>query len=431
MACAATCVNTSISAASLIAFYSFDSVTTDGTGTYPLSGLPSPTYVSGWIGSAISFNAANSERLSTSNLPLSGVSFSIDFWFNALNVSSGWDIPFMGQYTAQLQRRSLFLSVYNTALYMGFFADDTFGNTILSPNTWYHAAFTFDSSILQRSIYLNGILDGQGSAAGTLQSSSQGFTVGGARVGGRVPTFDSYYTGYIDHVTISTRVKSACEIYLAANLACYFTFNTASPPLDSSASGLTAVNTGASLVIGVISQALQFSSATTYITVSGISALKSASNSAFSISMWVRPTTVSGGATLIHASTLANGQSSVQSSSSALLLITFDCRSRNMSDDVGSDIYWTCECQYYRRQRCCGNSDGCFGAASECVDPHRADVQFFEWNAPVHQRKGSGDNECPHRSISGTRNDHWNSTGWYKFVSSWIYCSRAVLRCGG
>lgn len=431
MACAATCVNTSISAASLIAFYSFDSVTTDATGTYPLSWLVSPTYVSGWIGSAITFNAANSERLSTSNLPINGRSFSIDFWFYALNVSSGWDIPFMGQYTAQAQRQCLFLSIYFSTLYIGFFGDDTPGNTSLSPNTWYHAAFTFDGSTLQRSIYLNGVLDGQGSTTGTLQSSSQGFTIGGARVGGRVPTLDSYYTGYIDHVTVSTRVKSACEIYLAANLACYFTFNTASPPLDSGASGLTAVNTGASSVIGVISQALQFSSVMTYITVTGISALKSASNSPFSISMWVRPTTISGGGTLIHASTLSNGQSSVHCSSTALLLIMFDCRSSNMSDDVGSDIDWTCECEYFRCQQCCGISDGCFCAASECVDPHRTDVQFFEWNATVHQWKSGRDHECPHRSISRTGDNHRNSTGWHKFVPSWIHCSRAVLRCSG
>ena len=308
MACAATCVNTSISSASLIAFYSFDSVTTDATGTYPLTGLSSPNYVPGWIGSAINFNAANVERLNTSNLPINGRSFSIDFWFNALNVSSGWDIPFMGQYTAQLQRQCLFLTIYASSLYFGFFGDDTFGAALLTPNTWYHAAFTFDSTTMQRSIYLNGVLDAQGATTGALQAPTNPFTIGGAKVGGRVATVDSYYTGYIDHVAISTRVKSSCEIYLTANLACYFTFDTASPPLDSGASHLTAVNTGASLINGSINQALQFSSPMTYITVSGISALKSAANVAFSISMWVRPTTITGGATLIHASTQSNGQ---------------------------------------------------------------------------------------------------------------------------
>ena len=294
----------------MIAFYTFDSVTTDATGTYPLSGIPSPTYVSGWIGSAISFDAALAQRLSTSNLPLNGVSFSIDFWFYAANVSSGWDIPFMGQYTAQLTDQCLFLSIYFTKLYVGFFADDTFANTTLTPNTWYHAAFTFDSSTMLRSIYLNGILDGQITAYGLLQAASQPFTIGGARVGGRVPTVDSYYTGYIDHVRISTRVKSACEIYLVANLACYFTFNSASPPLDSSASGLSATNTGATLTTGAINQALQFTSANTYITVSGISALQTGNSPTFSISMWVRPTTIASGATIIHASTQANGQCS-------------------------------------------------------------------------------------------------------------------------
>ena len=58
--------------------------------------------------------------------------------------------------------------------------------------------------------------------------------------------------------------------------------------------------------MGRVNQALQFSSAPSYVTINGISALTS-SNKAFTISMWINPTNVTGGATLIHASTQSNG----------------------------------------------------------------------------------------------------------------------------
>lgn len=306
MTCTATCVNTTTSTASRIAFYSFDSVTTDATGNYPLTGISSPNYVSGWIGSAISFNASNAQRLNTSTMPISFQSFSIEFWFYALNVSSGWDIPFMGQCTAHVQDKCLFLSIWYNRLAFGFFADDTVGTLNLSPNNWYHAAFVFDNSTRKRCIYLNGILDNQGTAVNTLQVTSASFTIGGARIGGRVLTLNSYYTGYIDHVTISGREKSACEIYLDANLACYLTFDSIMPITDSGPNFLVATNVGTlKSTIGRVNQALQFSSSLSYITIHHITPLQSNFNT-FSISMWISATNINGGGTIIHTSTQSN-----------------------------------------------------------------------------------------------------------------------------
>ena len=306
MACAATCVNQTVSTASRIAFYSFDSVTTDATGNYPLSGIPSLTYVPGWIGAAAAFDAANAQYLTASNMPISSTDFSIDFWFYALNVSSSWDIPFMGQCAGQGTSLCLFMSIINTRLCFGFFNNDIGGSTIITPYTWHHVAFVFENSTVQRYIYLNGVLDVQATAVGPLQATTGAFTVGGARIGGRVLTLDSFYTGYIDHVTVSGRIRTACEIYLSSNLACYFPLDSASPVLDFGPNFLTATNTGASLTTGRINQALQFSSALSYITVAGISALTTNSTT-FTISMWIRPTTIIGGATLIHTATQSNG----------------------------------------------------------------------------------------------------------------------------
>ena len=304
MACGTTCVNTTISNASRVAFYSFDNVTTDATGTYPLNGLA--TYVSGWVDSAVSFLYSNSQLLATSvNIPLNSRSFTIDFWFYTTNLSGHWDFAFAGEKDSSSTRKCLFLNIRNNVTFFGFFNDDTTGTIFILPNKWYHIAFVYDNSSGTQYIYLNGQLD-TSSSASTFSGNTGVFTIGGASIGGSTAT-TVYYSGYIDHFTISTRVKSACEIYLAANLACYFTFDTNSLLDDSGPNFLTAFNNGATSVAGRVNQAFRFSSTLSYITTDRISALLS-SNTAFSISMWINPTNVTGGATLIHTSTQANGK---------------------------------------------------------------------------------------------------------------------------
>ena len=307
MACGSTCVNTTISESSRLAFYSFDSVITDGEGNYSLSGIASPTYRSGWVGSAISFNASNAQFLSTGHIPLDARSFTIDFWFYATDFNSSSTSSFAGEQRASATSQCLFIDIRQRNLYFGFFFDDTRGTTIISANEWYHAAFVYDNTANQQRIYLNGVLDGSSSTA-SLQTTTGNFTIGGARIGGIYDPPVVYYSGHIDHFTISSRTKSACEIYLDAVLACYFTFDSGLSFDDSGPNFLSATNSGATSTTGRVNQALQFSSALSYVTISGISALIS-TNTAFTISMWVNPTSVNGGATLIHASTQVNGTS--------------------------------------------------------------------------------------------------------------------------
>jgi hypothetical protein len=291
---------------SLIAFYSFDSVTTDATGTYPASGIVSPTYVTGWVGSAISFNYSNAQRLSTTHIPLASATFTIDFWFYSTDLTTYWEYSLMGEFTSQAADHVLFLNIRNHTPYFGFWADDTISTTNVSVNTWYHIAFVYNNTTRQRTIYLNGLSIAQSIGTGYLQTTSSNFTIGGATIGGASSLY-VYYTGYIDHLTISGRVKSACEIYLDAALACYFPFDLPSPLVDSGPNFLTAVNLGATSVVGRLNQAFQFSSSPSYITVSGITALQP-QYTVFTISMWINPTSVIGGGTLIHGSTVSNGR---------------------------------------------------------------------------------------------------------------------------
>lgn len=305
MVCSSTCVNATVSTTSRLAFYSFDSVTTDGTGTYNASGIFSPVYVTGWIGSAILLIASNSQRLSAGNIPLNARSFTIEFWFYSTDISSNWDFAFMGIYQAQATDQCLFLNIRYQVPFFGFFNDDTAGATTLAINTWYHIAFVYDNSILRRYIYLNGVLDGQSAAVGALATVNLPFTIGGARIGGST-ALDVYYSGYIDHVTVSSRAKSACEVYLDANLACYFKLDSVSTISDSGPNFLTGTNSGATLTTGRVGSAAQFSSVNTFITINGVSALRYEYSNKFTVSMWIYPTSISGG-TLVHASTLSNG----------------------------------------------------------------------------------------------------------------------------
>ncbi|CAF4044974.1 unnamed protein product, partial [Rotaria sp. Silwood1] len=301
--CGSTCVNTSISTLSRVAFYSFDSTTTDATGNYSASGISSPTYVTGWVGSAISFTASNAQRLSTAYIPLNLRTFTIDFWFYATDVNSTINFAFVGECTTQKTDLCLFINIHKRVLFFGFFNDDTAGNTTVSPNQWYHAAFVFDNSTLKQYIYMNGLLVGR-TSANLLQTTSGPFTIGGATIGGNTNLY-VYYSGYIDHLTISYRAKTACEIYLNAALACYFPFDSNAPLLDSGPNFLTAINTGATSVIGRVNQAWAFTSSLSYILISGISAMLPQYN-VFTISTWINPTSVTGGATLIHCASLAN-----------------------------------------------------------------------------------------------------------------------------
>ena len=306
--CGTTCVNTTISNQSRIAFYSFDSTTNDAMGSYPASGISSPTYVTGWVGSAISFLASNGQSLSTTHIPLNSRSFTIEFWFYATDISSKWDFSFMGQLMAQSLHQCLFMNIRNQVLLFAFFNDDTVGTTTLWINRWYHAAFVFDNSVPRRTIYLNGVAVGTSTASGALQTTSGAFTIGGATIGGNT-ALNVYYSGLIDHLTITHRAKSDCEIYLDATLACYFPFDSPSSLFDAGPNFLTATNTGGISATGCINQAWRFSSSLSFIMISGISALLPQYN-LFSISMWVNPTSIVGGGTLIHAASLSTGKSS-------------------------------------------------------------------------------------------------------------------------
>ncbi len=95
----------------------------------------------------------------------------------------------------------------------------------------------------------------------------------------------------MDQMTVSNRVKSACEVLEIATLVAHFTFDTGSFLNDSSPNSLTATTQSTSSISsGRYSQAITFNgSNSSYYQISGFTALRISAKS-FSISLWLRPT---------------------------------------------------------------------------------------------------------------------------------------------
>ena len=110
--------------------------------------------------------------------------------------------------------------------------------------------------------------------------------------------------GYIDHVSITGRAKSSCEVLEDATLAACFLFDNANPYGDSGPNGL--LNSPVSTTIlssGYAGQAISFNGSS-FLEISSFTGL-GISNQSFSIALWVRPRSTLG--TLVHVSARSNG----------------------------------------------------------------------------------------------------------------------------
>jgi hypothetical protein len=132
-------------------------------------------------------------------------------------------------------------------------------------------------------------------------------SVGSCPIGGSAAS-QVYYSGYIDQLTVTMRVKTPCEILQDASLVVYYPFeNTITDQGPNSIVG-TLSSTGTSYVSGHTGNyALQLNATAAYYHIPSLTGL-GISNQAFSIALWVKPTAVSG--ILVHVSSGANSNSS-------------------------------------------------------------------------------------------------------------------------
>ncbi|CAF4376306.1 unnamed protein product, partial [Rotaria sordida] len=123
-------------------------------------------------------------------------------------------------------------------------------------------------------------------------------------------TSTTFFNGYIDNVKIQTQAKSATEILTAASLIAYYSFDLPNPTNDNGPNGLNGSSTNTPTVTGRVNQAMQFTGSSSYFQAYGFyqAGFGVNYNKAFSISMWISPSSYSA-CTFVQMSTAYNGGS--------------------------------------------------------------------------------------------------------------------------
>jgi hypothetical protein len=219
--------------AKLVAYYTFNSVTTESTGLSPNGTGFGIDYVAGKTGNAVRFNGATDRVDVTDNNNFSftdgvnDIPFSINVWiyFTAFTAIAGnWIInkrnAVSGGDEWQIHRSTADGKIYFTKF-------DKVSNTISqaistssfssSLNTWYNITFTDDGSktVAGLKIYVNGVLQTTASAgSGTYTGMPNGTSL--TRFGlnsWNLTTFECAHNGYLEDVGIwKGRVLNQTEI---------------------------------------------------------------------------------------------------------------------------------------------------------------------------------------------------------------------------
>lgn len=292
--------------------WTFDNTLNDLSGAYTGTPLNNPTFVPGinGYGSALSVNGTVGQ-CSTVNpyLNMSYRSFTWEFWVYPTVTPTG-DSMFIGQCTAAGSvGECLIFMTRNTIMWFAFWGDDVVGSTLIPANRWSHMAFVYDITLNKKFIYLNGILEGTQNSIGPLKVGSTVITFGCLTYNSGT-SYVNFFTGYIDQMLYNSRVKNASEILDDATLVSYYRFLSGSILIDSGPNGINGTIGGGtqSMANGILNQAIQFPSNGSFFQITGL-VLLGTTNWPFSLSIWIRVTSLNGGGTIAHLSsnTLGTG----------------------------------------------------------------------------------------------------------------------------
>ncbi|CAM2701269.1 unnamed protein product [Rotaria socialis] len=296
------------------ALYTFDGNPNDwtGSGIGILFGSVLPGYTNQpYVGlEAISLSSASSQYVQISNVNLAQKSFTIEVWLYITTGSLTSDYGIFGQ--CDSNNKCICISLRNGRFIVSFDSMNTnttlTGSSIMLVNTWIHLAVVYDATLYQQRIYVNGIID---IVSNGIVAPYQGSTTGVVTTIGRTISSaygTTYFNGRIDHFTISAgAARNACQIYNDATLTAYYPFDTTNTLYDYSVNLYNGMAYETNTISqGALGYALTFSSSTSYFQAQCFTMTKG-SNSSYSFSIWVNPSASSGGGSIIHFSTLQNG----------------------------------------------------------------------------------------------------------------------------
>ena len=178
--CGSSCVNQSwIVSSNLLAEWSFDNSFIDLANNHNgIPALSSPTFVTGYFKQAVAFNASLRQSLYTSYILLGNTSFTIDGWLYVTGLPNPVDHCIVALCFNTAPNQCLHINIHNGKFYFGFYFNDLPGNTMIQLDQWMHVAFIFDLTTLSQYIYVNGILEVQGTVTSCLLFTSGNFTIG-------------------------------------------------------------------------------------------------------------------------------------------------------------------------------------------------------------------------------------------------------------
>jgi hypothetical protein len=111
-------------------------------------------------------------------IPLNNISFTVEAWIKPTGYPNPSDFSIVGLCPIRTTNYCLHINIRNQKLYFGFYFNDVQGGTTILLNQWIHAAFVFDATVNNQTIYLNGFQDGQNTVSSVLRVTSGNFTIG-------------------------------------------------------------------------------------------------------------------------------------------------------------------------------------------------------------------------------------------------------------
>ncbi|WP_293116023.1 hemopexin repeat-containing protein [Moorena sp. SIO4G3] len=192
----------------LVAHYSFNGNANNETSNAHRGIVHGATLTSDRFGngrSAYQFDGINDyiELPTAPSLKLKNHSFTVSAWVCVSSFPSEGDQPILGTDLKETNK-GLHLIIRNKKPYMGFFNNDTWGQTEIESGQWYCLTWRYDITKQQQTIFINGIYDAS-------MTGHQPFQGEGIVKIGRWAS-DRYFNGKIDEVRIYDRALSDDEI---------------------------------------------------------------------------------------------------------------------------------------------------------------------------------------------------------------------------
>lgn len=115
------------------------------------------------------------------------------------------------------------LMIRQNYTYFGLFGDGCAGRTEITKNRWYHFGFIYDYPNSVQYIYINGVIDCIHNLSVSFFMRNGTITIGAVNNMSNIR--NSFWIGYIDHVSYFPYIKTSAEILWDANLVAHYSFD--------------------------------------------------------------------------------------------------------------------------------------------------------------------------------------------------------------